>query len=140
MPDKRPSNPVAQKPRKISQRRQYFSDDPVEGNEDHYQATTSSLHPLTGKYHYSHPTNGIPDAIVSTPIHQPIRVTRSSSPHHSHRSNESFHIPPGYAAHFRRSIRTSRTTDDYTSVKEIFQDFCARTSSHGIPFVGYVNL
>lgn len=139
MPDNHPSTPVAQKKlSQKSQRRQYFSDEQqsIDGNENfHHQAATSSLHPSSIKYHYSHPTYSIQDSI-QTQSHQPIRVTRSSSPNHSHRSNESFHIPPGYAAHFRRSIRTSRTTDDYTSVKDILTDFCARTSSHGIPFVG----
>lgn len=135
MPDTRPSTPVAQKTsRKVSQRRQYFSDEPINGNENYH--TSTSLHPLSIKYHYSHPSTFIQDTIQTTPIHQPIGITRSSSTHHSQRSNESFHLPPGYAAHFRRSLRTSRTTDDYTSVKDILRDFCARTSSHGIPFVG----
>uniref|UniRef100_A0AC35TYL5 Degenerin unc-8 n=1 Tax=Rhabditophanes sp. KR3021 TaxID=114890 RepID=A0AC35TYL5_9BILA len=39
----------------------------------------------------------------------------------------------------RRSIRSARfegSSIEYTSFSQILRDFCARTSSHGIPFVG----
>uniref|UniRef100_A0A0N5B7F1 Degenerin unc-8 n=1 Tax=Strongyloides papillosus TaxID=174720 RepID=A0A0N5B7F1_STREA len=39
----------------------------------------------------------------------------------------------------RRSMRSSRfegSSIEYTSFSQILRDFCARTSSHGIPFVG----
>uniref|UniRef100_A0A914CPC6 Uncharacterized protein n=1 Tax=Acrobeloides nanus TaxID=290746 RepID=A0A914CPC6_9BILA len=47
-------------------------------------------------------------------------------------------LPMRYYAS-RRSIRSARAAEgavEYESIIEILKDFCARTSSHGIPFIG----
>lgn len=52
---------------------------------------------------------------------------------HSSRSSNSY---TRYQHHHRRSVRLENPSAEYESIKDVFIDFCMRTSSHGIPFIG----
>ncbi|CAD6196852.1 unnamed protein product [Caenorhabditis auriculariae] len=55
-------------------------------------------------------------------------------------NSKSLHVPPLFSSRrvsSRKSIRSlSEDEYQYASVKTLFINFCARTSSHGVPFVG----
>ena len=132
--------------RNNSQRRQWFSDEPpidmLSGTPRGSQSRR--LHPSSKEdlpHKYSQ-TSNISGSDGSTGGFQniPIVITSSASPQFSrgsHRSNDSDYFR--YMGHHRRSIKRSMdgAHTGYSSVKDIFIDFCMRTSSHGIPFVGY---
>ena len=132
--------------RNNSQRHQWFSNEPpidmLSGTPRGSQSYR--LHPPPKDevpYKYSQ-TSNISGSDSSAGGHQniPIRITNSSSPQFSrssHRSNDSAYFR--YMGHHRRSIKRSvdGTNTGYSSIKDIFIDFCMRTSSHGIPFIGY---
>uniref|UniRef100_A0A1I7XA06 Acid-sensing ion channel 1 n=1 Tax=Heterorhabditis bacteriophora TaxID=37862 RepID=A0A1I7XA06_HETBA len=54
--------------------------------------------------------------------------------------SQSLHVPALYSGRrvsSRKSVRSASEEDyRYTSIKTLFIDFCNRTSSHGVPFIG----
>uniref|UniRef100_A0A7E4WB71 Degenerin n=1 Tax=Panagrellus redivivus TaxID=6233 RepID=A0A7E4WB71_PANRE len=139
-------SPPSKPPR--SARRQHFAETPFD---EHSHArisqkpSTSSAtlhieHPVQyPAYQFSHEGGSNVPTPQGSYRHTNNRIGRSASPNFSQRSVESTQLPRHYSVQQRRSIRSTRLSEgleEYTSMKQIFVDFCARTSSHGIPFVG----
>ncbi|PIO53932.1 hypothetical protein TELCIR_24716, partial [Teladorsagia circumcincta] len=54
--------------------------------------------------------------------------------------NQALQVPALFSSRrrsSRRSVRSASSEDvRYTNIKTLFKDFCNRTSSHGVPFLG----